>query len=119
MRKVILLLGCLAVTATAAEPEVTAPISAADAREICKIVRSVSKAPIVGIQGDLTKRQVPGAFVRNVYFTDNGHPVWTYERADLVWEMTELTPQAWMMFKLRKSARGWKIIEKRYVEDRP
>ena len=106
-------------TANAAEPVITAPISAADVRQIRKIVASVSKAPIVGIEGDLTKRKVPGAFARNMYFTADGRPVWTYERADVVWAQTALTPQAVMMYKLRKSDRGWKIIEKRYAEDRP
>ena len=119
MRTAISLLGFSALSVSAADLQVTAPISPTDVREIRKIVTSVTKAPVVSIEGDRTKRRVPGASARNVYFTADGRPVWTYERADLVWAATELTPQAWMMYKLRKSARGWKILEKRYAEDRP
>jgi hypothetical protein len=115
----ISLLGCFALSASAAELQITAPISASDVREIRKIVTSVTKAPIVAIEGDRTKQHIRGAFPRNVYVSSDGRRITTYERADIVWAQTALTPQAVMMYKLRKLPRGWKIIEKRIAEDRP
>src|SRR6184192_1897546 len=112
MRSAILLVTFPAFVMFAAEPQVTAPISVRDVRQIRKVLASATTDSVVGIAGVRTSEPISGAAPVSVHFAPDGRAITTYDRADLVWVMTARKGAHRMMYKLEKSAQGWKVVEK-------
>jgi hypothetical protein len=120
MRASMIVAVFLPVVLVAGEPNVTAPVSAEDVRQICKVVASTTTDPITSILGVISTEYVPGAVAReSFHFAADGTkvPSTCYERADLVWVVTSHKTLLPTMHKLEKSPHGWKIISKQQMVD--
>jgi hypothetical protein len=112
----------LPVVLFAEEPKVTAPISAEDVQQICKLVRSVTTEPIGTISEVTTQEYIAGVPTRQDWLIPEkgeGRYVTVYFRRDRVWVFTrperkDLLP---MMIHLQTTDAEWKITKKsRMVE---
>jgi hypothetical protein len=120
MRGSIVFAALLPAVLLADEPKVTSPISSGDVQQICKLVATATSDPVGSISGVLTSEPLAGAVPRaSFHFAENGTrvPSTSYERADLVWAITSRKKTLPTMYKLEKSAHGWKIISKKQMVD--
>jgi hypothetical protein len=105
------LLGC---RARADDPKVNAPISPADVREICAVIRGQTTEPISEISEVTTEAYVPGVTPRQtVTIAANGerHECTIYPCPDRVWVFTRPPQGAQLWFDVQKKEGKWTIVK--------
>jgi len=104
-----------AASAVAEVPPCEAPISRSDVRQIARVIRDVTKKPILVILGVTEDSYVPGAVTGNAYTLDTrtGKRTPLYIRTDLVSVYMRYTDRSHVdAYTVRKLRGRWKIESK-------
>lgn len=119
-KRIRILILCAAVifagSVVAATPPTAAPISRADIGQITRIIRAVTKKPILMIASVIEDRYVPGAITGNAYEldTNTGKRTPQYIRTDLVSVYMRYTDRSHVDVYIVRKVRGrWKIESKK------
>jgi len=124
MRVAVILAAFLPLVALANEPEMKAPISSADVREVCKVIASDANEPIARILSVLSEVYVPGvAPEQQLVNLPNGKEktITVYPRRDRVQVYTSCSSCGGgvygHVYQVQKSHDQWRIAKKSRIRD--